>query len=197
MSDTNAQNGTPGDEDPIANSSGEDSPAGHLQAEVERLNREMDEMRDRHLRAAAELDNVRRRMERERQDLLRYANENVLKDLMPVLDSFDKAIGSAEVGSSNDSSGGSNSERDSARAGALVQGMMMVRKQLMDALAKHGLEEIKSAGSAFDPNFHQAIQRIESKDIDREMVQQEFAKGYLINGRLLRAAMVSVAVPKS
>ena len=155
-----------------------------LRAQLDALQKELVENKDRHLRALAEMENFRRRMEREKADLLRYASENVMRDLMPVLDSFDKAIDSIP-------------QADQSAATNLIQGMQMVHRQLMDALAKHGLEPIKSPGAPFDPNFHQAIQKVESKEVAVETVQQEFAKGYLINGRLLRAAMVSVAVPES
>jgi molecular chaperone GrpE len=179
-------------EDTAGNSAGGDvgpedqvsaTPLDELRRQLELAQKEMLETKDRHLRAAAEMENFRRRMEREKADLLRYASENVMRDLMPVLDSFDKAIGSAPQSDQN--------------AANVIQGMQMVQKQLLDALAKHGLEPIKAPGEPFDPNFHQAIQKIESADVSLETVQQEFAKGYLINGRLLRAAMVSVAVPVS
>jgi molecular chaperone GrpE len=73
--------------------------------------------------------------------------------------------------------------------------MSMVRKQFLAALAKHGLEPVEAVGKTFDPNFHQAIQRIESGDVTEEIVATEFMKGYALHGRLVRPAMVSVKVP--
>lgn len=138
--------------------------------------------KDGHLRVLAEMENLKKRQKRELEDFHKFAGQSILNDLLPVLDSFDKAL------SSDDSK--SNEE-------SVLQGVQMVQKQLLAALEKHGLTTIPAEGAEFDPNLHQAIQRVESDDVAKEMVKQEFAKGYMLNGRLLRASMVSVAVPKS
>jgi molecular chaperone GrpE len=127
---------------------------------------------------------MRRRMERERGDLVKFALENVLKDLLPTLDSFEKALPDA----------GDTAQASSPENGYLA-GMIMVKRQLLDVLRKHGLEEIHAKGQLFDPNMHQAIQRLESAEVEKDTVCDEFARGYTLHGRLLRPAIVSVLSP--
>jgi molecular chaperone GrpE len=156
--------------------------SARLASDNERLQQELNETKDKYVRAHAEMENMRRRFERERSDLLKYALENVMKDFLPALDSLQQAVPDAPSEQvSNDSS-----YRD---------GLVMVKKQLLDTFQKHGLEVIKAAGEPFDPNMHQAIQRIDSSDVTVETVGSEFARGYQLHGRLLRPAMVSVLVP--
>lgn len=149
----------------------------------EKMLQENAELKDRVLRQMADMDNLRKRFEREKSDLAKFATESLLSDMMPVLDSFEQASGTSE-------SSQSDKEKDSFR-----DGLLMVKKQLLGVLRKHGLEQLESVDQPFDPNFHQAIQRIESADVTADTVGMEYAKGYTLNGRLLRAAMVSVKVP--
>jgi molecular chaperone GrpE len=151
--------------------------------EVERLGQELAEMKDRLLRNVAEMDNMRKRLEREKADFIKYSTESILKDMIPVLDSFDKALPASSKNS------------DSTDVASFREGLTMVHKQFLTALAKHGLEPVDAVGKLFDPNFHQAIQRIESGDVTEETVDTEFMKGYALHGRLVRPAMVSVKVP--
>jgi molecular chaperone GrpE len=144
--------------------------------------KELVEMKDRYLRTVAEMDNMRKRLEREKQEFLKFSSESILKDMIPVLDSLDKAIPT-------------EAEQTAANVSAYKEGIQMVQKQLLQQLAKHGLEPVLSVEQPFDPNVHQAIQRIESGDVSQETVATEFAKGYILHGRLLRPAMVSVKVP--
>ena len=150
--------------------------------EVERLTLEVSETRDRYLRAVAEMDNMRKRLEREKQEFLRFSCEPILKDMIPVLDSLEKAL----PGEGHPESG----------AAAYLEGVAMVKRQLLQTLAKHGLEPVEAVGKGFDPNYHQAIQQIESETVTVETVATEFAKGYSLHGRLIRPSMVSVWVPK-
>lgn len=140
-------------------------------------------MKDRLLRNVAEMDNMRKRLEREKADFIKFSLESMLKDMIPVLDSFDKALST------------SSSHSDSGDIASFHEGMTMVQRQFLGALAKHGLEPVEAVGKPFDPNFHQAIQRIESGDVTDEIVATEFMKGYALHGRLVRPAMVSVKVP--
>lgn len=148
--------------------------------DVERLTQELSEMKDRYLRTVAEMDNMRKRLEREKADFIKFSNESILKDMIPVLDSLDKAI---------------PAESPNPAVAGYLEGVLMVRKQFLQMLNKHGLEAVESVEKPFDPNVHQAIQRIESSDVTAETVAAEYAKGYLLNGRLIRPAMVSVKVP--
>ena len=152
-------------------------------AEILRLSKEAAEFKDKYVRAYADMENIRRRYERERGDLVRFALEQAFKDFLPVLDSFEKALPeSADLNGLGDSA-------------AFAEGMVMIKRQLLEVFKKHGLEVVSAAGVAFDPNLHQAIQRIESDAVEVETVDTEFARGYVLNGRLLRPAMVSVLAP--
>jgi molecular chaperone GrpE len=177
--DTVQNNGPESTNDSSDTSSSVDSTA----AQLEKLRDEAKSFQDKYLRQVAELENYRRRSEREKADLLKFGIEGLVRDMIPVLDSFQQAIPSRE------------SDHPAALEG-LINGIEMVKQQLLAALRKHGLEEVPAVGTKFDPNVHQAIQRIESTECDSEVVAQEFARGYLLNGRLVRPAMVSVNVPR-
>lgn len=151
--------------------------------QIAKLTEELDASKDQYLRAIAEMDNLRKRLARERSDLLKYGAESLLNDMLPVLDSFDKAC--------------ENGDRTKSGEGSqYLQGMLLVQKQLTDVLERHGLKPVEAVGQNFDPNIHQAIQKIDSDEVDVEMVQQEYSRGYMYHDRLLRPAMVSVAVPQ-
>ena len=151
--------------------------------EVERISQELADVKDRLLLNVAELDNMRKRLEREKADFIKYSSESILKDMIPVLDTFDKALSA------------SSTHSESADTASFREGMTMVHKMFLSALAKHGLEPVEAIGKTFDPNFHQAIQRIESSDVTEEIVATEFMRGYALHGRLVRPSMVSVKVP--
>jgi molecular chaperone GrpE len=138
---------------------------------------------DKYVRVTAELDNQRKRLDRERSELLRYGNEKLLTELLPVVDSFHKAVLTHEAAH------GSTEAKDFA------QGVALILKQFTEVLERNGLKEISAKGGPFDPNFHQAIQKIECDKTEAEVVHEEFVKGYLLHDRLLRPAMVSVKVP--
>jgi molecular chaperone GrpE len=158
-----------------------DEGADLQEEKIRHLEEEVQVAKDRYLRTLAEMDNMRRRQERERQDLLKYASEKLLQDLLPVLDSFEKAssVAGAEAGS------------------GMVEGIRMVHKQLTHVLENNGLKAVEAVGKPFDPNLHQAIQRLDADSVDQETVKDEYQRGYTLNGRLIRPTMVSVLVPKS
>ncbi len=177
--------------DPI---SSENSPAGEtlsptpeqriqeLEAALAAKENELTESRENFLRAAADFDNYRRRLDREKVDIRKFANESLIREFLPVLDSFDQALEKTK-------------HEEISDVKLVIQGVELVYKQLIEMLAKQDVEPIKTVGEKFDPNLHQAIQRIENSQIDIETVKQEFSKGYMIAGRLLRPAMVLVEVP--
>jgi len=136
------------------------------------------EFKDKYLRMAAEMENMRRRFDREKKDLHQYGNERIMQDLLPIIDSLEKALSA-----------------DASDGQSVLAGVQMVQRQFSEILSRHGLEPVTAAGAAFDPEFHQAIQKIDSADVTIETVKDEFAKGYKLNGRLVRPAMVSVLVP--
>lgn len=153
-----------------------------LKDELDRTKEDSKKHQDQYLRALADFDNLRRRNIKEREDLHKYGVESLLKDLLPVLDSFDTAL-KWDQGSSEQSASGNDN---------LFAGIHLVKKQLLDILQKHGLTKIASKGQPFDPNFHQAVAKVASEGSDQEIVHEEFASGYMLHDRLLRPAMVSV-----
>lgn len=150
-------------------------------AELERLNRDL---QDQYLRKAADFDNYRKRMIREKQEAIDFANSNLLVDLVQVLDDFDRAIGHAgdhEAGSS---------------AAALAEGVSMIRGQLGSMLeSKYGLTYYPAKGEPFDPNVHEAIGTQPSEDVSEATVAEEFLKGYKLKDRIIRPAKVMVWMP--
>lgn len=153
-----------------------------MEASLKAAEEEKTENYNKYLRALADLENVRRRSEREKSDLQKFVLESFLKDVLPVLDSFDKAL-----------AGGGQDEQEQKES--FVAGIKLVNKQLVEVLEKQGLSAVAAEGAKFDPNLHQAIQKVECKDTDEELVKEEYSRGYTLHGRLLRPAMVSVKVP--
>ena len=131
------------------------------------------------LRATADLENFKKRAAREREEATRFANESLMKRLVPVLDNFDAAL--AAVG------------QNSASAQSLQAGVAMIHQQLRNVLLESGLEEVDAAGKPFDPSWHEAVSEQESKDVPEGRVLQQLRKGYKLRDRLIRPATVIVA----
>ena len=144
-----------------------------------------DEYRDQLLRTAADLDNYKKRAAREKQEASKYANESLLKKLIPVLDNFDMAFAAVSSAQGETAS--------SANTDSLQQGVSMIQQQLRQALAEAGLEEINAAGQPFDPNYHEAVSQQESAEVPEGHVVQQLRKGFKLRERLLRPATVVVA----
>jgi len=136
------------------------------------------EYRDKMLRALAEVDNSRKRLEKEKGEFLEFANQELINDLIPVLDNFERALLSAPASKSPD---------------PYRQGVEMIYKQLKETLEKQGLEEIKAVGEKFDPFFHEAVEQEVSKDHPEGTISGELLKGYLLKGKLIRPAAVRVS----
>lgn len=137
---------------------------------------------DKYLRERADLENYRRRVQKEKEDLMKYGNECLLLEILPVLDNMERALDHASEESLS----------------AVIEGINLTRTMLLSVLKKFGVEPIESKGAVFDSAFHQAMCQIESGDMAPNTVIEEFQKGYLLNDRLLRPAMVSVAAaPKN
>ena len=149
-----------------------------LRQQLETKETEAKNYYERLLRQAAELENYKKRSARERDDAIRYANESLLKDLLPVVDNLERAIALA--------SGGGNGK-------PLVEGVEMVLRGLADVLAKHGAMPILAQGQPFDPTKHEAMTQVETDDHEPNSVVEELHKGYMLRDRLLRPALVSVA----
>jgi molecular chaperone GrpE len=134
------------------------------------------EWRDRYLRALADFENYRKRVEREKQDFFNYALSGFMKDLLPVLDNFDRALEHAEEGDE------------------FHKGVLLIYKQLFDILQRHGLRPIDQAGLPFDPKIHEGVVREEDPSVPSHTVVAILQKGYFLHDRLLRPALVKVAV---
>lgn len=135
---------------------------------------------DRFLRQVAELENFKKRMTREKGEAIRYANENIIRDLLPVLDNLERAVDHAK--------GGGNGK-------PLLEGVEMVLKGFLDVLNKHGVTQISAKGELFDPERHEAIAQVESEEHKPNTVMEEHHKGYYLLDRLLRPSLVSVVKP--
>jgi molecular chaperone GrpE len=145
-------------------------------AQRDQLAAEKADLHDRLLRARAEFDNARRRAERERSDFLQYAGMELVRDILPVLDDCERAL-KVET-----------ADRDYAK------GVELIYQRLFETLKKIGLEPIQAAGRQFDPNLHQAVERVETDEAKDQSILGEFQRGYNFKGKLLRPAMVRVAV---
>jgi len=156
-----------------------ESPEGQLAAvtaERDQLRAEKQELNDRLLRARAEFDNARRRAERERGEFLQFAAMDLVRDILPVVDDFERAL-KVET-----------ADKDYAK------GVELIYQRLSETLKKLGLEPMDTSGKQFDPNLHQAVERVETEDAEDQMILGEFQRGYNFRGKLLRPAMVRVAV---
>jgi molecular chaperone GrpE len=139
-----------------------------------------DEHWDRLLRTTADFDNYKKRAAREKQDAIKFANENLLQKLIPVLDTFDMALAATQ-----------NGQSDAVQS--LQTGVNMIYQQLRNALLDTGLEEVDATGKTFDPNLHEAVSQQETTDMPEGQVVQQLRKGYKLRERLLRPATVIVA----
>ena len=153
-----------------------------LAAELAAARQQAAENYEKYIRAVAEMQNVLRRQERERAELGKYAVESLARDLLPTLDDLERALEHSSTAPGGD--------------GGLVAGVEMVRKGLLAALEKHGVVRISALGQTFDPSRHEAVGMVEAGDATANTVVAEHRAGYMIGDRLLRPAIVIVAMPK-
>ena len=142
---------------------------------AEKLEADLAEKDAQMLRLRADFDNFRRRSAKEREELAAVVTQGILTDMLPLLDNFERAL-LAE-----------GSDLDSFRAG-----VSMIYKQMQEALAKNGLEVIDTKDKKFDPNFHQAVMRVQDPEKEDDTIEQELQKGYMVKGRVIRPSMVQV-----
>ena len=150
--------------------------------EIEDLKKKLEEKEkeaaanyEKYLRSVAELDNYRKRAAKDKADIIKYSNEDIIKDILPFMDSLDRAL-----------------EHDTGDIQAFKDGIALIQEQLLCCLKKHGVERIDAAGATFDPNFHEAMMQMESDQHEDNKIVSEMEKGYLLNGRLLRPSRVCV-----
>lgn len=135
-------------------------------------------LNDKYVRLAAEFENYKRLSLRDQREQVRYGNEQLVKELLPVVDNLERAIKAA---------------KDSAGNEALVQGVELTLKQLNGTLTKFGVQMIESVGQPFDPNAHQAVTQVASETVPAQHVAEEYQRGYRLHDRTIRAAMVAVS----
>ncbi|MBI4963793.1 MAG: nucleotide exchange factor GrpE [Desulfomonile tiedjei] len=146
---------------------------------LEAAKREAEENRDRWIRSVADLENYKKRALQERSNLLKYRNEELLRDFLPVLDNMERALAHCE---------------ESGRSDSLTEGVCLVVGMFREVLERYGVKEIKALGEAFDPHLHEAIARSPAEGMPPNVVVQELEKGYMYQDRLLRPAKVVVSV---
>ena len=148
------------------------------QRKIEEAEKKAAENYDKYMRAVAELDNFKKRAAKDKAEAIAYGNEKLIKDVLPILDSLERA---------------SEHACNSADIEAFKEGFKLVKDQLLCCLGKHGVEKIEAVGADFNPHLHDALLQVESEKHDDSKVVEEFEKGYLLHGRLLKPAKVSVA----
>jgi len=156
----------------------EPSQSVELQQALTAKTEECQGLNDRYLRLAAEFENYKRLALRDQRDHIRYGNEQILKELLPVVDNLERAVKAAKENGNSES---------------LVQGVDLTLKQLMGVLTKFGVQSVTTVGQPFDPAAHHAVTSVSSAEIPENHVVEEFQRGYRLHDRILRAAMVSVS----
>jgi molecular chaperone GrpE len=146
---------------------------------VDELKAQVEGFRDKYLRALAEMDNMKKRQQRQHADIVKYGKEAVLRDFLLVYDSLEKSIMSAQELYPDDE--------------PFITGLQMIERLLLETLKKHGVELIQTSNTPFDPNIHDAMMQVSRPDLEPGMVADEIEKGFLLNDRVLRPAKVTVA----
>ncbi|MFC1883593.1 nucleotide exchange factor GrpE [Thermodesulfobacteriota bacterium] len=145
------------------------------------LNKNSEKNYDLYIRSQADLDNMKKRFQKEKEGLIKFSNDSLIKQLLPVVDSLEKAL--------------AHSEED-VSADAIREGIELTRKELANTLKNAGVEEIEALGKPFDPNLHDAMYEQEDDSVEPGIVLEELQKGYLLHKRLLRPSMVAVSKDK-
>jgi molecular chaperone GrpE len=153
---------------------------GELKKKLEEKEKEIKEYHDRLLRLAADFENYKKRAARDKEDWTKFANEDLLRTILPFIDNLERAI---------------NHAQKVADTGVLIEGVRLTIQQILQSLNKFGLSSFQSIGKPFDPTVHEAMLVVETDTHEPNQVVEEFQKGYLLNDRLLRPATVSVSKP--
>ena len=159
---------------------GKEKGIGELKKKLEEKEKEIKEHHDRLLRLAADFENYKKRAARDKEDWTKFANEDLLRAILPFIDNLERAI---------------NHAQKVADTGVLIEGVRLTIQQILQSLNKFGLSSFQSVGKPFDPTVHEAMLVVETDKHEPNQVVEEFQKGYLLNDRLLRPATVSVSKP--
>ncbi len=149
-----------------------------LLEKINELQQETEKNHDLYLRSEAEIENIKKRNQKDKEEWLKYANESLIKEILPVMDNLEMAI--------------SHSQNENS-VQALREGVELTLKGLRDGLGKSGLEEVKAEGEPFDPNYHHAVSEQADESVQSGIILQELQRGYMLNKRLIRPAMVIVS----
>lgn len=153
----------------------QENPADAMQQKIDELTAGLKEKEERALRLQADFENFRRRTSKEKEELSAVIKQEILKDMLPLLDNFERAMAA-----------------ETKDAEAFQKGVDMIYTQLQEVMKKNGLEPIETEGQKFDPNFHQAVMRVQNDDLEDDDIVQELQKGYMVEGRVIRPSMVQV-----
>ncbi len=149
-----------------------------LKSVIKELDEKASQNYNRYLRALAEMENYKKRMVRERAELLRYAGEDLLREILPVIDNLERTL--AHI-------------NETVETGKVMEGVSLIHKQFLQALEKSGVARIEEVPCVFNPGIHQALQKVEDKGVPDDTVVEILQKGYSLNGKVVRPAMVKVA----
>ncbi|RJQ38086.1 MAG: nucleotide exchange factor GrpE [Nitrospiraceae bacterium] len=153
------------------------------------LEEELGQEKDRYLRLYAEFDNYKKRVARDKEELIKYGNESLLYELLPVIDNLEMAMKHSSNDTASSATGGSG--------GGVAQGVEITLKEFLRVIDKFGLSPIEASGRMFDPSLHHAMLQIERDDIDENMVVEELRKGYMLREKVLRPSLVAVSKKKA
>ncbi|MDE2060164.1 MAG: nucleotide exchange factor GrpE [candidate division NC10 bacterium] len=179
--ETKASTSDNAQESPVVPTIELESMINKLQADLKGRTAEIDALNDRLLRLHAEFENYKKRVSRERSEFVRFANEGLILELLPIVDSLEHAVATARFG---------------GEVQGVAEGVDIILRLFQTTLEKAGVKSIEALGHEFDPNFHQAVAQIEATDGRDNIAVEEVRKGYLLEGRLLRPAMVKVSKAK-
>ncbi len=149
-----------------------------LEERIKELETELAESRERYLRLYAEFENYKKRVQKDKEEMLKYGTEPLLQELLTVLDNLEMAIQHAEK---------------EVSAESLIQGVELTLKEFRKVLNKYGISEIEAVGKPFDPAYHHAMSEVERSDLDDKTVVEEYRKGYMLKDRTIRPALVAVS----
>ncbi|MGN7414185.1 nucleotide exchange factor GrpE [Paenibacillus sp. SAF-068] len=179
---TEEQEVTTAEQEPVNEAGAAEAQAEEIadqeQDELARLKAEAEEQQQRYVRAQADFDNFRRRTQKEKEELAKYASMKLVTELVPVIDNFERAMATVPEG---------------AEVESFSKGMQMIFRQLETVMNNEGLTAMESVGQPFNPEFHQAIMQVESDEYEEGIVVEEVQKGYMLKDKVLRPAMVKVS----
>jgi molecular chaperone GrpE len=169
------------EEEPAGEKEIEASREENLRKELDNLKKQLDEEKDRHLRLNADFDNFKKRTLKEREEFIKYANEKLILELIDVWESLERGIENAKKTNNNVK---------------LIEGIELVHKQFKNVLEKNGMTSIKALGEKFDPYKHEAMMQTFTDECEEDTILEEFARGYILNGKVIRYSKVRVSKKK-